>query len=359
MHVAVLFGGKSAEHDVSILSAWNVIRALDKQKYDLSYIKIDKQGVWRLLELPNLNLQAPAPPGEFSAAGQGRLITLSPESATVVDVAGLNQSAPPIDVVFPVLHGPFGEDGTLQGMLELAGIPYAGSGVLASAAAMDKDVAKRLLRDAGIPVVPFRVLTRNHLATYEDVAQELGDVLFVKPARLGSSVGVGKARNAAEFERALGEAFRFDHKVLVEKSIQARELECAVLGSDAPLCSVVGEVMPTHEFYSYEAKYLDSAGAEFAVPAALEPSVATQIRAYSADAFRALGCEGMARVDFFLSGANEIFLNEVNTIPGFTNISMYPRLWAATDLPTPVLLDRLIDLAVTRFEQNKTLTSHM
>jgi len=257
-----------------------------------------------------------------------------------------------VDVVFPVLHGPFGEDGTVQGAAEIAGVPYVGSGVFASAAAMDKDMAKRLMREAGLPIPRHLAFTAEECPSFAQVVEVLGRPVFVKPARLGSSVGVAKAMTQDEFEAALAEAFRHDRKVLVEEFVRGREIECAVLENEdgSLLVSVPGEIVPTnrHGFYSYEAKYLDADGAEVKVPADLPAPVAEEVRDLSARVFRALGCEGLSRVDFFLSDDKGVLLNEVNTLPGFTAISMYPKAMAASGVSYPELVDRLIAHAMKR-----------
>jgi D-alanine-D-alanine ligase len=266
--------------------------------------------------------------------------------------AGEVEAPPALDIVFPVLHGPFGEDGTVQGAAELAGVPYVGSGVFASAAAMDKDMAKRLMREAGLPIPRYRAFTPGEVPPFAEIAAELGRPVFVKPARLGSSVGVGKAATAEEFEAAVTEAFRHDRKILVEEFVNGREVECGVLENEdgSLLVSLPGEIVPTnrHAFYSYEAKYLDKEGAEVKVPADLAASAAASVRDLSARAFRCLGCEGLSRIDFFLLADGKVLVNEVNTLPGFTAISMYPKAMAATGVGYAELFDRLIRHALKR-----------
>jgi D-alanine-D-alanine ligase len=264
-----------------------------------------------------------------------------------------------VDVVFPVLHGPFGEDGTVQGLLKLANLPFVGAGVLGSAVGMDKDVMKRLLRDADIPIAKFMVFesaTQNKIS-FSRVQRELGMPVFVKPANLGSSVGISKAARPREFTRAVQEAFRYDNKILVEENIAGREIECAVLGNENPSASVPGEIITGHQFYSYEAKYIDDQGARLVIPAKLPSQVARRVQELSLRAFKILCCSGMARVDFFLRGRDEIFVNEINTIPGFTAISMYPKMWAASGLSYARLIDRLIQLALQEFRAEKRLRS--
>jgi D-alanine-D-alanine ligase len=262
-----------------------------------------------------------------------------------------------LDVIFPVLHSPFGEDGTVQGLLKLANTAFVGAGVLGSAVGMDKDVMKRLLRDAGITIARFLVANRYSAKQigFDDARDQLGLPLFIKPANLGSSVGIHKAKNRAEFERAVSDAFNYDNKILIEECVRGREIECSVLGNDNPIASVPGEVLPRHEFYSYEAKYLDENGAVLEIPAKLPPTTSERIRQLAIKTFSVLCCEGMARVDFFLRNDGEIIVNEINTIPGFTRISMYPKLWEATGISYTELIDRLIQLALERFEREKRL----
>jgi D-alanine-D-alanine ligase len=332
LRVALLFGGRSAEHDVSLMSAANVFRALDPERYEVVPIAVARSGAWILCRLLEGRFPTEVP-------AHGPLITLLPGGGgrliLALDDDAATEPPAPVDVIFPVLHGPFGEDGSVQGLAELAGVPYVGANVFASAAAMDKDAAKRLLRDAGLPIVRFRAVTEADAPSFCELVAELGRPLFVKPARLGSSVGVGKVDTAEEFDAALREAFRHDRKVLVEECMRGREVECGVLeDTDGTLMtSLPGEIVPTnrHAFYTYEAKYLDEDGALLKV-----------------QAFRALGCEAMARVDFFLRPDMSVVINEVNTIPGFTNISMYPMAFKASGLSYPELVDRLIRHALAR-----------
>ncbi|MGH7141492.1 MAG: D-alanine--D-alanine ligase family protein, partial [Minisyncoccia bacterium] len=259
------------------------------------------------------------------------------------------------NVVFPVLHGPFGEDGSVQGFLKLAGVPLVGAGVLGSAVGMDKDVMKRLLTAAGIPVAKFLVFREGDKVSFEKVCKELELPLFIKPANLGSSVGVSKASKKSEFAKAVAEAFRYDRKILIEECIVGREIECSVLGNAEPVASLPGEIIPAHDFYSYDAKYLDESGAVLEIPAKLSKSTVKKIQALALQTFQTLECEGLARADFFLTPRGKIFVNEINTMPGFTAISMYPKLWEASGLPIPKLLDRLIAHALERFETEQKL----
>ncbi len=357
IRVGVIFGGKSAEHEVSLQSARNVIEAIDRDKYEVVLIGIDKSGRWYLCEEGSY-LENPDDPRRIRLRTSGRqlAIALGGQAGQIIDMAS-GESIGRIDVVFPVLHGPFGEDGTIQGLFKLAEIPFVGASILGSAAGMDKDVTKRLLRDAGIPCARFVVVHRSTASQFKpaEIAAELGMPVFVKPANLGSSVGITKARSAAELARAMECAFEYDDKILIEEYIEGREIECSVLGNEDPVASVPGEIIPTHEFYSYEAKYIDENGAILEIPAKLPPGVVERVQKLAIAAFKALCCEGMARVDFFLRGKDELFVNELNTIPGFTKISMYPKLWEASGIPYPELIDRLITLAIERFDREKRL----
>ncbi len=355
IRVLFLFGGKSAEHEVSLQSAKNVINFINKEKYEVVLMGIDKKGGWRLSAGSQYLLNADNPKsvklnkqGESVALVPGhsekRLIGLSRENVTGA-----------VDVVFPVLHGTFGEDGTVQGLLKLLDVPFVGAGVLGSAVGMDKDVQKRLLRDAGIPVVKFVVLHDPKEINYEQIVREIGIPFFIKPANAGSSVGVHKVKNKSQFQEAIKDAFSYDLKILAEQYIKGRELECSVLGNEQPIASVPGEVLPQHEFYSYEAKYLDEHGAVLEIPAKVPGPIAKRIQELAARAFRVLCCKGMARADFFMAENGDLYLNEINTIPGFTKTSMYPKLWEASGLSYENLIDKLIRLAIERFQQEKKL----
>lgn len=361
--VGILFGGKSGEHEVSIVSARNVAKALDPKKYDVTLIGIDKNGRW-VLSNPSDLLEA-SNPRLLNLNKQGNAVTFVPYSHSKSLVGIDSKVAAPdfkFDVVLPILHGTFGEDGTVQGLLELANVAYVGSGVIGSAVGMDKDVSRRLLREAGIPVVKTCVIKKwefekNQKTTYENLVRELGLPFFIKPANAGSSVGVHKVKTEKDFFEKIKDSFEFDTKVLVEKSVDARELEVAVLGNHEPRASIVGEIVPTHEFYSYEAKYIDENGAHLHIPAInLTPEMSDRIRALAVKTFQVLELRGMARVDFFLDkNTNELYLNEVNTIPGFTNISMYPKLWEASGIGYSALIDRLIELALELHKEKNQL----
>jgi D-alanine-D-alanine ligase len=351
--VAVLFGGRSAEHEISCISARSVIDALDPATNEVIPIGITREGRWHVLDGP------PALPGET-----GRLPEVTDASGTAADLvesegqgrelALADGSRERIDVVFPVLHGPFGEDGATQGLLELAGVPYVGAGVLGSALGMDKAVQKVLFADAGLPVVPHQVVTepgwREDPEMVHARAEELGYPVFTKPATLGSSVGITKVHEAGELDGAMDEAFRYGRKALLERAIAPiREIECAVLGNDDPVASIAGEIRPQgHEFYDYDAKYLDEGGAQLLIPAEIPEELMGRVQRMAVTAFGAVEGAGMARVDFFLRGDDELWLNEINTIPGFTSISMYPKLWGASGVPYPELVERLLELAIER-----------
>jgi D-alanine-D-alanine ligase len=359
--VIILFGGRSAEHEISLLSARNVLAALDRDRFDPALVGIDRGGRWHRESERTL----------AAATGDPRALALD-EAAPVVAIEEGLIAPPAADgsgadvVVFPVLHGTFGEDGTVQGLLELGDLAYVGAGVLGSAVGMDKEVAKRLLRDAGIPIVDFAVVTASGFA--KDPAAALapaaafGYPLFVKPANAGSSVGVSRVAAPSGLEGAVRAALAFDRKVLLERAVDAREIECAVLGNDDPVASTPGEILVHHPdgFYSYDAKYVDAGGASWKIPADLPASVAARVQALSVATFRALELAGMARVDFFLArDGGALYVNEVNTIPGFTAISMYPKMWEASGLSQKDLLSRLIDLALERRDARRALRTGM
>lgn len=366
LRVAVLYGGRSGEHEVSLQSAASVINHLDRDRFEIVPVGIDKQGRWLLNDITLLEGKKSLP--VFKDAPK---VLLPPNAAdpdtgsALIPLGKKSGEANPIDVVFPVVHGPLCEDGTIQGLLELADVPYVGCGVLASAIAMDKEMAKRVVREAGLPIVPYQSLRQTQWQKGKTdcaakIEQELGYPVFVKPANLGSSVGVHRVEAADGLGAAIEDAFRYDLKVLVEAAIDAREIELAVLensepGED-PLVSMPGEINPTHQFYSYEAKYLDEKGAELLIPARLNAEQTKRAQEIARTAFKAIDCEGMARVDLFLDRATgEFFFNELNTIPGFTSISMYPKMWEASGISYRELLSRLIDLAVARHDRRKAL----
>jgi D-alanine-D-alanine ligase len=344
LRIGILFGGRSGEHEVSLASAASVIRGLDPDKYEAVPIGISKEGHWLIGSAAQKMLP------EVLKGGQRVMMTADPTDAALVRLDG-SGGGQRLDVVFPVMHGTFGEDGTIQGLLDLAGLPFVGAGVLGSAIAMDKDVAKRLLQVAKIPVVPWITAPRHD---WESNAEEIKGAIelkfrypvFVKPATLGSSVGMTKVHSREELAPALNLAAEFAMKILVEQCVVAREIEVSVLGNHDPKASVPGEIVPHREFYDYAAKYLEE-GTQLLIPAKLKPAEGKKIQQYAVDAFRALELSGMARVDFFLEKeSGKIFLNEVNTIPGFTSISMYPKMWEASGIPFRELIDKLIELAL-------------
>jgi D-alanine-D-alanine ligase len=371
LRVAVVFGGRSAEHEISLLSARFVVASLDRDRFEPILVGIDKSGRWLLQEEALL----------LGAARDPRLVRLNQAMPAVALAAhptpsgesslAIGGRAPAgIDVVFPVLHGPLGEDGAVQGLLELAGLPYVGAGVLGSALGMDKDVMKRLLAAADLPVLPWVILRDEAAPTGVrdggdpqtpatgdlDRAEALGYPLFVKPANMGSSVGVRRARTRDELREAILHAFSFDTKVVVERGLdRPREVECSVLGNDHPVASLPGEIVVDHPdgFYSYAAKYIDETGATLRIPADLPAAQVNAVQVLAVKTFRALECAGLARVDFFLSGDGALYVNEINTMPGFTSISMYPKLWAASGLAYSELIDRLIQLGLERHADKK------
>ena len=355
IRLGILCGGRSAEHEISLISAANIVAALDPEKYDVHIIGIDKNGAWHVQDTKRYLLHE-KDPEHIALLDKEETVALIAKAHRKEIISYATRVPIDLDVIFPVCHGTYGEDGTLQGLLKMAQIPFVGASVLGSAIGMDKDVMKRLLRDAKIPTARFLTLhSRNHLK-FDEIVQELGLPFFIKPANLGSSIGISKVKSAEEFPAALECAFAFDRKIIVEEFIQGREIECAVLGNENPVASMPGELIPTHEFYSYAAKYLDQNGAHFKIPAELPIEMSARIQALSAEAYKVLCCEGMARVDFFLKENGEVLVNEINTIPGFTTISMYPRLWEASGLSYSALLDRLIELAIERFKAEKQLS---
>ncbi len=387
LRVGVLFGGRSGEHEVSLLSAASVLDAIDKTKYEVVPIGITKEGRWvtaghaeRLLkgkpvEAEARHLRAGDPETTSAAAvlarGEGVVVPPMPGSdhsslmPFETDAHQLRAAVNPVDVdvIFPVLHGTFGEDGTIQGLLELADIAYVGAGVLGSAAGMDKDVMKRLFRDAGLPIVKHVTVLRNDWReapkkVRKQIEGALKYPVFVKPANLGSSVGISKVHDSSELPAAMDEAARFDRKLVIEQGVggskgKAREIECSVLGNDKPIASVPGEVVPIKEFYDYNAKYLEE-GSELIIPAKLTKAKQNEVQRLAVAAFQAVDCAGLARVDFLMDPrSGKMYVNEINTMPGFTSISMYPKLWAASGVPYPELIDRLIQLGLERHVEKK------
>ncbi|MGI5875735.1 MAG: D-alanine--D-alanine ligase family protein [Dethiobacteria bacterium] len=362
LKVAVLFGGRSGEHAVSLRSATSVMDAMDKDKYEIIPVGISENGQWFAGGNPMQALEKKEIPGDCYFAvmvpdpTDPGLLLLDPGNKTSC------RGFIPIDAVFPVLHGPYGEDGTVQGLLELANLPYVGAGVLSSAAGMDKAVMKILFQKKGLPVGDYIYFRASSWAGEREpiiklIEKRLGYPCFVKPANLGSSVGVNKAVRREELIQAIEVALRFDLKVIVEAFISGREIECSVLGDEEPVASVPGEIISCNEFYDYEAKYLDNRS-KLIIPAPLEPEIKEKIKEYAVQSFLAVECSGLGRIDFFYEDeSRKIYVNEINTIPGFTNISMYPKLWEASGIPYPKLIDRLIEIAMKRFAFKQRLTT--
>jgi len=338
--IGILFGGKSAEHEVSLVSAENILKFINREKYNIYKIKIDKSGQWLYNNRAILLSQ-----------NYGDRKIIASDNAEVIAT---------LDVIFPIMHGPYGEDGSIQGFAKLAGLPCVGPGILASSVGMDKDVAKRLLRDSGIAIAKFITLRKSkpNEYSYEKIVETLGNELFVKPANMGSSVGVSFAQNKEKFEISLKEAFLYDDKVIIEEKISGREIECAVLGNDFPKASVPGEVIPKKGFYSYDSKYIDADGAGLEIPAKLDDDIVKKVQEIAIKTYQCLECKGMTRVDMFLANDNKLVINEVNTIPGFTKISMYPAMWAHSGIQYTDLIDHLINYAIEEFQNQQKLESN-
>jgi D-alanine-D-alanine ligase len=366
LRVGVIFGGRSGEHEVSIASATSVMAALDKDKYEIVPIGITSEGRW-LAGVEPRQLAEGVTMEEAASAANATAVAITGDPTRhgliALDGAPSARPIPPLDIALPVLHGTYGEDGALQGLMEMAGVAYAGCGVLGAALGMDKEKAKLVFRAVGLPVVDWIVARRYEVdrdlpAVLDRIEGHFSYPVFVKPANTGSSVGVGKAKSREDLEKALLAALEYDSKLVIEPGVNCRELECATLGNAEPIASVVGEVTPNREFYDYRAKYLDSAS-RLTIPAEIPQETAAAIRRMAVEAFIALDLSGLARVDFFLdkdSGA--VYLNEVNTMPGFTQISMYPKLWEASGVPYPELLDRLIQLGLERYAEKQAIRTH-
>jgi len=356
--VAVIFGGRSAEHEVSLRSAKNVANALDKNKFELLLIGISQQGSWyqfpdnaifdQITALRDHQKPASAQPVSLICTdGQTKVFNLS------------NQKSAPVDIAFPVLHGTFGEDGCIQGLFKMMNLPFVGCGVLGSALGMDKEVMKRLLKEANIASARYEVIHAHAPPSFDQLREKLGLPFFIKPANAGSSVGVHKIKSADDFKAGLKDALLYDHKILAEEFMEGRELECSVMGPNHhPKASVAGEVTPQHEFYSYEAKYIDEHGATLRIPAPLSKEELSEIQKIACKTFQVLGCDGMARVDFFLKKSGQFMINEINTIPGFTQISMYPKMWEATGISYSDLITQLIDLGFEKFRSEEALMTN-
>ena len=357
MKVAILFGGKSAEFDVSLKSATNVYNSIDREKFSPVLLGVDKSGKWfynQRYQTENINLTG----NDYFAGASNVYLFPSVTGINVIDKE-TNKILTDFEVTFPIIHGTFGEDGTLQGFLKAMNVAFVGPDILGSAIAMDKDVTKRLLKAAGIPVANSFTLFKHNPSeyTFGHIVSTLGLPVFVKPANAGSSVGVSKVTNEEEYKTALSTAFQFDTKILVEEAIIGKELECGILGNEELRVSAVGEIVATVDFYSYDAKYISETGATLQVPATVDTGICEQIRALAITACKAISCEGMARVDFFLSGDNKLVLNEINTLPGFTAISMYSKVWEYSGIPEKELITQLIELAVERHNRNQQLST--
>ncbi|MEZ0393064.1 MAG: D-alanine--D-alanine ligase family protein [Pseudobdellovibrionaceae bacterium] len=356
--VVILFGGRSAEHEVSVRSAKNVAAALDLNLFDLILVGISKQGTWyrfpdtkifdTLTALSDSKLPAQADPVSLICL-KGKPLIFSLESKETLSV----------DVAFPVLHGTFGEDGCIQGLFKMANLPFVGCGVLGSSMGMDKEVMKRLLKEAHIPSAKYEVIYSYQPQSFDDLKKSLGLPFFIKPANAGSSVGVHKIKTQSDFETKIKDAFLYDHKVLAEEFMEGREIEVSVMGlNHAPKASVAGEIKPTHEFYSYEAKYVDDNGADLQIPAKITATELQNIQAIACRTFQVMGCDGLSRVDFFLKKNGEAYINEINTIPGFTKISMYPKMWEASGLKYTQLITELIQLGLQKYKSEEELLTN-
>ncbi|MCL4106496.1 UNVERIFIED_CONTAM: hypothetical protein GTU68_030454 [Idotea baltica] len=344
LKIAILFGGRSAEHQISLLSAKNVISSIDRELFEPVLIGIDKEGKWHLKEGAMDLLHGDDP--KLVSMDDHRLISIE-------------NKIPPlkIDVIYPVLHGTYGEDGSVQGLAKLANLPCVGCGILGSALGMDKDIMKKILRDGGIGIADFYTFRKGSAKnpSYDEVIKKLGNELFVKPANLGSSVGVSFVQNEEEFNKALAEGFEYDRKVIVEEKVTGREIEVAVLGNDDAIASVPGEILPKSSWYSFENKYVDDDGAALAIPADLDEDTTKRMMEAAVETYHLLELSGMTRVDFFLKSDGSLIVNEVNTLPGFTSISMYPKLWAYSGIPQKELITKLIEYAIDRFKEDDEL----
>jgi D-alanine-D-alanine ligase len=360
IRVGLIFGGRSGEHEVSLMSARSVMDAIDKEKYEVVPIGITKEGRWTLSQLPQLTIgEEPLRPAALLGDPSNRALMQVRAEGNQVTLSSVTE----LDVILPILHGPYGEDGTVQGLLELAGLPYVGAGVVGSAVAMDKVIFKKVMQAEGLPILPYLLVLRSEwnqdpAGVIERIESELYYPIFTKPANIGYSVAIRKCRSRAELEEGLAEAARFDRRLVVEQGIEAREIECSVLGNDDPVASIAGEIVPSREFYNYRAKYLDEGenASGLLIPAPIPDQMMKQAQAWAIQAYKAIDCAGMARVDFLLEKegqgeeAPRLYLNEINTLPGFTSISMYPKLWEASGIPYPELINRLIELALERYE---------
>jgi D-alanine-D-alanine ligase len=352
--VLLLFGGQSAEHEVSIMSARNVAASINRNAYGFLLVYITRGGGWHHVTDVDGFIER----SDTAWLSEGRRVFVVPsEHGAVLMHTDDGSALGSVDLAFPVLHGPCGEDGTVQGLFTLLDIPFVGAGVTGSAVGMDKDVMKRLLSQGGVSVPDFLVFgsTSQGSISFGEVSKRLGTPLFIKPANLGSSVGINMVDHEKDFKAAVRQAFQFDRKIIIEEYVQGQEIECSVLGNENPVASVPGEIRPTHGFYSYDAKYVDDEGADLVIPADLDPEVTRKVQELAVSSYKLLCCEGLARVDFFVRAGGEVLVNEINTLPGFTNISMYPKLWEASGTPQPELVKKLLELAIARHGRERTL----
>ncbi len=359
LNIGILLGGKSAEHEISLISALNVYNSLDKKKYNPVLIGIDKKGKWFLQNKSFSTNSLDPQKVKLKKSNKQLAIIAGQDRGQLMQIS--NKKTIYLDAIFPVLHGTYGEDGTMQGLLKLLNIPFVGVDLLGSAICMDKDITKKLLTQAHIPNAKF--LSFNNFEkekiNFNQIKKELGLPLFIKPANMGSSVGINRVDNEKEFIFGIKDAFQYDHKILIEEFIKGREIECAVLGNEKPQASLIGEIItPQDKFYSYKAKYVDEKGATLKAPTELPQAVIKKVQTLAIKAFQALECEGMARVDMFLTTSGKLYVNEINTIPGFTSISMYPKLWEKTSIPQTKLIDRLITLALERSKKQAQLKTN-
>lgn len=343
-NLAIIFGGKSTEHEISILSAKSILKHLDRSGFNLSVIKIDTSGHWWLMDENNLDDNSGVPVTLIPGKPKTELISLKDGSLITT-----------LDVAFPVLHGVFGEDGTIQGLFKMVDLAFVGCDVLAASSCMDKDVTKRLLRDSGINVAPYLIATNQHIPSFEEVENELSMPVFIKPANLGSSVGVYKVSDKAEYDEKIRQALGYDHKVLIERLIIGKEVECSVLGNEEPKASLPGEIITNTDFYDFESKYVDSNASRTQIPASITEEQIDVVRETAVKAYQTMSCQGLARVDFFVTTDGEVMINEINTLPGFTNISMYPKMWEASGIGYSELLSLLIELAINKHEKDAVL----
>ena len=357
--IAIIAGGPSSEHQVSLLSAYNILQAIDQQKYHPVLLAVDRAGEWHY-RADNRLILHPQQADQVKINPDSQTVCLLPDGKAQVFDLDMKKPLFQLTAAFPIIHGPMGEDGNLQGLLNWAGVPFVGPDVLGSAVAMDKAVTKALLDQAGLPVVPYQVVRQGQsLPDWSEITGQLGSPVFIKPCNAGSSIGVSKVKQTPELHPAMKQALKYDQRVLIEQTITGTELECSVWGNDRPQASVVGQVVPRHEFYSYQAKYLDPEGADLLIPASISQSVQQQVQSLAVQAFQALNLTGMARVDFFYQpDTGQLYINELNTLPGFTNISMFPQLCQQTGLSYSQLIDELIHLAISYHQDKNSALQH-